>query len=412
MMANDSDYFARAAILEEFKLGTKIDEAFVKILDFLPEKIDREEFDYWFKRFEKGDEELEYDLEERKVRAHRAIFSRMGLKEQLLMYKAGGRPREILRTMRFNYEKCHVTIAADCIYVKFNDYPLNVYWETPENTEKRDLKIRNFREMYWKPPRKNVENFGNLKFIEIPKNANFLDQAVNDIMFALANPKNWMKSLSICVKGYDLRTRYEETRIYTFLEKFRTELCKIAHKVSIQNFTLQDNRAERIRAILGCLKPEFLQNITIAHPNFSSWKFSNSHEMQRAESEIDSMIVSEQWKKAKRICWFYGPLDIQMDYFYHLRNFEIFVDNMPMEEFKYLLKALRKSPNFQKAIIQSQQLIDFENETEELGVFQNPNDFADDQFHLRIRNSTDLITMRIGQDAIFIARNTSPRNNS
>ncbi|UMM37973.1 hypothetical protein L5515_009572 [Caenorhabditis briggsae] len=410
-MANDSEQFARQAILEEFKSGTKIDKAFLKILDFLPEKIDREEFDYWFKKFEKGEEGLEYDLEERKVRAHRAIFSRMGLEEQLLMYKAGGRPREILKTMRFNFEKCHVSIAADCIYVKFNDYPLNVYWETPEDAEKRDLKIQNFREMNWKTPRKNMENFGNLKFVKIPKNEKFLDQAVNDIMFALKNPKNSMKSLSICVKGYDLRTRYKETCIYTFLEKFRTELGKVAHKVSIKSLTLQDNRAERIHAILGCLKPGFLENITIAHPNFSSWKFPNSHEMRRAESPIDSMVQSEQWKKAKRICWFYGPLDIQMDYFYHLQNFEILVDNMPMEEFKYLLRALRRNANFKNAIIQCQEPIDFENETEELGVFQNPSDFADDQFHLRIPHSTDLITMRIGHDAIFIVRNTSPRNN-
>ncbi|CAO4381999.1 unnamed protein product [Caenorhabditis nigoni] len=72
MMANDSDYFARAAILEEYKLGTKIDEAFLKISDFLPQKIDREEFDYWFKKFQKGDEGLEYDSDEIARRFDRA----------------------------------------------------------------------------------------------------------------------------------------------------------------------------------------------------------------------------------------------------------------------------------------------------------------------------------------------------
>ncbi|EFP03542.1 hypothetical protein CRE_18284 [Caenorhabditis remanei] len=269
---------------------------------FKHHKINREDHDYWYKRFRNGHLFNPITFSDLPEDVITEIVERCDIKSYLQLRKVSSGLRSIvdhskppLTFIAVRFGENHVTFDLNCevtvCYTDINGVNPSSY----------------FGEHFY-------------KFVD----DDYAKVAFNYLEVVLKNPKLQLNNFRV---GISNDTHNKSNQM------FRDLLSSLSHKIHVEHIFFDDQKDEDIIAVLKCVKPGTLERLIVF--GCKGGELSTIHEL----------VEMEQWKQAK-IFSSDQLLHTSIEHFFHFNEFHINIVSLSTEDVMNLSHAVSNSPDF------------------------------------------------------------------
>ncbi|KAF1754621.1 hypothetical protein GCK72_021184 [Caenorhabditis remanei] len=270
---------------------------------FKDHKIDKEDHDYWFKRFENGDLFNQVTFSNLPEDLITEIVEKCDLVSFFQLRNVSHGLRSIVDHTKPPITHIIVECGGNHVSFKLNNQIL-VYFTDRKSV---DLSKVYFKHLY--------------KF----EDDDYTKMAFNYLEMLLKNPKLQLNFLQVEIRNDISKKSFPI---------FRDLLTSLSHKIHVEHFFLSVPKYEDITTVVKCMKPGILERLIVF--GCKGGELSN----------IDELVEMEQWKQAKLFSY-ENLLDTSIEHFFHFDEFYINIVSLSIEDVLNLSHALSNSPNFE-----------------------------------------------------------------
>ncbi|EFP13605.1 hypothetical protein CRE_09863 [Caenorhabditis remanei] len=271
-------------------------------------KIDKEDHDYWFKRFENGDLFRQVTFSHLPEDVITEIVEKCDLVSFFQLRKVSHGLRIIV-----NHSKPELTrVVVECggNHVSFKlDYDILVYFT--------DRKGVDFPKVYFK----HLYKFEDDDYTKV---------AFNYLEILLKNPK---LQLNYAQLVFFKNSHNQNNQMFLDL------LNSLSHKIHVEQFLIHFLTDKDIITVVKCVKPGTLKSL---------WVFGYKDDGEL--STIHELVETEQWRKPK----FFSSGKLQytsIEHFFHFDRFFVNIKSLSMGDVMNLTNVLSNSANFEHCMV-------------------------------------------------------------
>ncbi|CAL2046891.1 unnamed protein product [Caenorhabditis brenneri] len=356
----------RHCILYEFLRKNPVEESFNAFCKTVgDDAIKKEEFQFWFNRFEKGifdlnlerkEDKKEYELKDMPLDVMEKVVKCLNISDRLALSKTCRSLHLFIPDQKVFVRTLDLSFHINTAYITFGPWYLK-YVRSGNNC----LKL-----------------FGTHKtFVQ---NVSYWKQALLDFKNCIKYPKLHVDIFKL--NYVNMHTEAFGTEIVDELDT----VLKSANQLNVKKFCFRASSVEPLLKTLPYLKPGYLTTLHI---------FINLP----SEYGMDEVVKMEQWKQAKclvmrRLC-FSGPLRD----FFHFNVFNVCRIGISVEDVRQMKEVLFKSTNFKKCSIKFKNPIDTSAIKREFG-----DAFSGNICHYPIANTNEHFKIKVVELKVEISR--------
>ncbi|CAO4381628.1 unnamed protein product [Caenorhabditis nigoni] len=204
------------------------------------------------------------------------------------------------------------------------------------------------------------------------ENSNIVDVAIRDLELILKFQKSNLECLSFCFADFSIQ---DDSSIHNLPIKLSNMFTVSSRRIKTKKFTMKTHHQDQIMSVLPFADPEDLEFIDL---------YSLDDNM---ELEIDEIVKTEQWKKAKIFRSELHLLNLNVEDISHFSSCALKTDSITAKDLDFLKMAYICSSKFEISYFE----LKIFNEIEEISNLWGPATESISQWYFRMKDSEDKI---------------------